>query len=160
MLIRRRLRMNQAEFGKHLGVSREWVSRTENASGPVEVSTEMAASLHQLTERTNVSVEEEPADYRVTPRPALPSAAPVIAEPSVTDLRDLFDQLVDESKRVPGGIFNLTRALRRYRAEYLNDDAITAMESAARKLEELKRRARESESGLGRDDEGLGRKVS
>lgn len=70
------------------------------------------------------------------------SASATHGKAEVIELRALFESVVAEAQKRPGGIFNLTRVLRRYQKEYLVDDEVSA--AALKTFEALSRQAREN----------------
>jgi hypothetical protein len=130
-----------ARAASELGVSETWVSKLRRGAGEFSrVMQRRIEELERLHLRQLSELEETSAKFSRSGPGSSP--APAAQEPTITELRALFDQVAEEAQRVPGGIFNLTRALRRFRIEYLADEAAglqRGIETAEQTLARLKR---------------------
>jgi transcriptional regulator with XRE-family HTH domain len=122
--LRTRMGWSQGELATRMGYARAYINRLEK--GRLSISAEVDERLRGLEQGVTYqdtsqgktsALEESQSQHQavnINPRHALP-----VSEPTVVELRSLFEEILADCRRTPGGFYNLTRALKRFQKEHL-----------------------------------------
>ena len=121
--LRNRLGENQTVFGQRLGVGREWVSQLENGTGEVSelvaIKLREIEALYEIRDEFPAQVQEQHQEQGLA-RQRLHLSPAAAREPTQAELVRQFMDLSTAAEAIPGGLYYLQRALRRFQKEHID----------------------------------------
>ncbi len=122
--LRRRLDLNQDEFGSRLGITREWVSKLESGRAAVSeilqiklanLERELGSQTYQkLSAAAAGMVREGAAAFPPNPMRITPGHEPPAAEPTELDCLNYFQAYLQHMRTTPGGLGHTYIELQRH----------------------------------------------